>query len=159
MIKLARFYRVPLIVKIIAGKKKLIEKNSLYTKSVRLVAQIIVILPIVGKFISIFAITGYFFGTIGILLFTGTPEHTQAESPYITYGTEANFHSFLSSQFIIVQILIESGWSKVTLDHAFRYGHTVISILYFVVCHLVLVFILTSIFQGITWDLYETVHN
>lgn len=69
MIKLLRFYRVPLIGRVIANKKNYIYKNGFYIKTARLIGQIIVIFPIVVKFLPVFAIAAYFLGVLGILIF------------------------------------------------------------------------------------------
>jgi hypothetical protein len=59
----------------------------------------------------------------------------------------------------MIQILIEAGWSLIAFDHAYRYGSIIFCILFFVFCHLSMVFLLSSIIKGVIWEIYETVHQ
>jgi hypothetical protein len=81
------------------------------------------------------------------------------DSPYNQYQEFSHFATFLNSQFIFVQVLVEAGWSLVAYDHALKYGYFGLVLMYFVLSHVVIVIILTSLMKGITWEVYYTVHS
>jgi hypothetical protein len=50
-----------------------------------------------------------------------------------------------------MQILVEGGWSILAYDHAYKYGYFVFTMIFFVLCHMIIVTVLTSLVKGITW--------
>ena len=58
-----------------------------------------------------------------------------------------------------MQIFIEAGWPGIAYDHAYRYGSFAATMLFFVVCHIIIVIVLTSLLKGLAWEVYFTVHE
>lgn len=58
---------------------------------------------------------------------------------------------------MFVQVLTEAGWSLVAYDHAYRYGTFALTMLFFVLCHEIIVIILTSLLKGITWEVFYSI--
>lgn len=109
------------------------------------------IIPIVLKFFPLYMISFYFLGVIGVQIFWYQTEIDPADSPYSFYNQFSNFKTLLGTQFVFVQVLTEAGWSLIAYDHAYRYGVFALTMLFFVICHEVIVIILTSLLKGVTW--------
>ncbi len=77
-----------------------------------------------------------------------------SKSPYINYDNYSNFRSFLGSQLVNVQIMIEAGWSIIAFDTAFRFGYYGLVIVYFITCHILIVIVLVAWMKGLVGDLY-----
>lgn len=73
------------------------------------------------------------------------------ESNYNAYQQFSHFGTFINSQFIFMQILVEAGWSSVAIDHAYKYGYYALTMLFFVFSHVIIVIVLTALLKGITW--------
>lgn len=58
---------------------------------------------------------------------------------------------------MFVQVLTEAGWSMVAYDHAYRYGTFALTMLFFVICHELIVIIITSLLKGVTWEVYDAI--
>jgi hypothetical protein len=50
-----------------------------------------------------------------------------------------------------MQVLVEAGWSSIAIDHAYKYGYYALTMLFFVLSHVVIVIVLTALLKGITW--------
>lgn len=146
---MTRIFRITVLVKLISEKNKL--KSEIYIKATRLVSQIAIIIPIVLKFFPLFMITYYILGVMGMQIFRKSGIINSEDSPYKVYNEFSNFDTFIYSQFILVQVLVEAGWSFVAYDHAFKFGHYGLVMLFFVICHILIVIILSSLLKGITW--------
>ena len=59
----------------------------------------------------------------------------------------------------MVQILVEAGWSMVAFDYATIFGYYGLVMLYFVVCHLLTVLIISSLLKGLVWEVYSSVNE
>ena len=74
------------------------------------------------------------------------------------YDPLSNFTSLLYTQFYLVQVLCEAGWSAVAYDYAARAGtHWVLTLLFFVLCHAIVVLVLAAVLKGIIWFVFLTV--
>jgi hypothetical protein len=60
----------------------------------------------------------------------------------------------LGSQLLNLQIMIESNWSILVFDTAFRFGYFGIVIVYYVTCHILIVIVLVAWMKGSVGDLY-----
>lgn len=98
----------------------------------------------------------YILGVIGIESYDET-FHPQQSSPYSVYDKYANFRTFLFSQIVIVQSMIEAGWSMIIFDHSYRFGHTILVYLYFIMIHIFVDTTIFSLMKGMVADLYETI--
>ena len=81
--------------------------------------------------------------------------------PTVTYGAYdefSNFRDFISTQTYLVQVLTEAGWSAVAFDYAKKNDSNFVGImLYFVMCHIIIVIVLASVLKGIIWFVFITV--
>ena len=74
------------------------------------------------------------------------------------YDSLSNFRGLINTQFYLVQVLTEAGWSAVAFDYANRAGGTwSLVMLFFVMCHLIIVLVLAAVLKGIIWFVFLTV--
>ncbi len=71
------------------------------------------------RFIPLCLITYYVLGIIGMEIFYESSQIT-ATAAYGFYDEFSNFHSFIYTQFYMIQVLTEAGWSSVAFDYAKR---------------------------------------
>ena len=130
---------------------------TLPQKFKRLLGTIIIIIPIIARFIPLFMIIYYFLGILGMEIFYDTSRLP----PTVTYGAYdefSNFRDFISTQTYLVQVLTEAGWSAVAFDYAKKNDSNFVGImLYFVMCHIIIVIVLASVLKGIIWFVFITV--
>ena len=157
LFKMTRIFRITILIKLIEDKNRL--RSDIYIKATRLISQMAIIIPIVMKFFPLYMISYYVLGVLGMQIFRTENIKNQEESPYEAYGEFSNFNTFVGSQFIFVQILVEAGWSMIAYDHAYKFGYFGITMLYFVFSHIIIVIVLSSLLKGITWEVYYTVHE
>lgn len=126
-----------------------------------MVTQMMMTIPIVLQFFPVYMVFFYFFGAVGLLLAgLSRPEMSAQESPYSKYSELANFENFLSSQFFMVQLMVEGGWSSVAVDYAHRYHSAYVLVLVlFVACHFAIVLIISSLIKGVIWDIYQEIEQ
>ena len=155
---MGRIFRVALLFSLIKDRKKITIKNNIYIKAKKLISQTAIILPIVIRFFPLYMISYYILGVIGMQIFDRDNTDPSA-SIYSGYDDYSNFRSFYGSQFIFVMVLVEAGWSQVAYSHAQQYGYYAITMLFFVLCHIIIVIILSSLLKGLIWGIYETVHE
>lgn len=99
----------------------------------------------------------YILGIIGIEAYDETFLMEQS-SPYSFYDSVSNFRTFLLSQIVIVQCMVEAGWSMIIFDHAYRFGNTALVYIYFIMIHIFIDTTIFSIMKGMVADLYETIY-
>lgn len=59
----------------------------------------------------------------------------------------------------MVQVLTEAGWSQVAFDHGWRNAHYYAYVmLYFILMHLVITYIVATLIRGIFWEVFFTVN-
>ena len=74
------------------------------------------------------------------------------------YDSYSNFKGLINTQFYLVQVLCEAGWSAVAFDYAARAGSSWSAVLlFFVLCHAVIVLVLAAVLKGIIWFVFITV--
>lgn len=118
-----------------------------------------IIIPIVLKFFPLYMVSYYVLGVMGMQIFRESGILNHENSPYDNYDQFSNFRTFIGTQFIFVQVLVEAGWSMVAYDHAFKFGYFGLTMLFFVLSHSIIVIVLSSLMKGITWQVYYTVHE
>ena len=122
----------------------------------KLLGTVIIIVPLAARFIPMFLIVYYTLGITGMEIFYNLARQNTA-SPS-TYDSLSNFKEFINTQFYLVQVLTEAGWSAVAYDYANRAGSTwCLSLLFFVLCHAVVVLVLAAVLKGIIWFVFLTV--
>ena len=74
------------------------------------------------------------------------------------YDSLSNFQELINTQYYLVQVLTEAGWSAVAFDYANRAGQQwFFAMLFFVLCHIVVVLVLAAVLKGIIWFVFITV--
>ena len=58
-----------------------------------------------------------------------------------------------------MQVLVEAGWSAIAYEHAQTYGFFALTMLFFVIAHIIIVVVLSSLLKGLSWEVYSTVHE
>jgi hypothetical protein len=53
--------------------------------------------------------------------------------------------------------MVEAGWSLIIFDHAYRFGHTALVYIYFIMIHIFIDTTIFSIMKGMVADLYESI--
>lgn len=157
LFKMARIFRITILIKLISDKTKL--NSEIYIKSTRLISQMAIIIPIVLKFFPLYMVCYYVLGVMGMLIFRQSGIVNHDVSPYKFYDQFSNFRTFIGTQFIFVQVLVEAGWSLIAYDHAYKFGYFGLVMLFFVLSHSLIVIVLSSLLKGITWEVYYTVHE
>ena len=73
-----------MLIKLLTPKSS--EKSEVFIKAKRLISQMVIIIPIVNKFMPIYLISYYVLGVLGIQIFQNIGELNSKEvSPYGTY--------------------------------------------------------------------------
>ena len=114
-------------------------------------------MPIIIRFLPLFLFVFYVFAIIGMELFYDSYS-TDGSPLYNSYDQFASFKNFVSTQYMMIQILVEAGWSVIANDHCWRnpqyYGYIM---LYFCFMHLIIVSVMSTLIKGIFWEVYFTV--
>lgn len=117
---------------------------------------VIIIVPLAARFIPLFLIIYYVLGIAGMEIFY-VLARSASSSPSV-YDSLSNFKTLINTQFYLVQVLTEAGWSAVAFDYAGRAGSSwVMTLLFFVLCHAVVVLVLAAVLKGIIWFVFITV--
>ena len=122
----------------------------------KLLGTVIIIVPLAARFIPMFLIVYYTLGITGMEIFYNLARENTATPS--TYDSLSNFKGFINTQFYLVQVLTEAGWSAVAYDYANRAGSTwYLCLFFFVLCHAVVVLVLAAVLKGIIWFVFLTV--
>lgn len=122
----------------------------------RLLGTVIIILPLIFRFIPLFLIVYYILGIAGMEIFYDLTRESPANASI--YDSLSNFKDLLNTQFYLVQVLTEAGWSAVAYDFAGRAGQAWgFALLFFVFCHIIVVLVLAAVLKGIIWFVFITV--
>lgn len=122
----------------------------------KLLGTVIIIVPLTARFIPLFLVVYYILGILGMEIFYDLSR--QATSSPSIYDELSNFQNLIYSQFYLVQVLTEAGWSAVAFDYANRAeGYWVAVLIFFVFCHLIVVLVLAAVLKGIIWFVFLTV--
>ena len=84
---------------------------------------------------------------------------TDSPIRYSLYDKYSSFRNLMEAHLVIVQVMIEAGWSPIVFDYSYRYGIFLLVSLFFVLIHVIVVIILVSLMKGLVGDLYETIYN
>jgi hypothetical protein len=112
--------------------------------------QTAIIIPIIMKFSPIFLLVAYYLGVLGMELFHYA-EQVPPTDEFGIYAEFSHFKAFLSTQYILVQVLTEAGWSMIAFDYAKRTGLYFPTVLYFMFCHTMLVLIMGALIKALIW--------
>ena len=116
-----------------------------------------IIFPVSLKFFPLYLISYYILGVLGMQFFTRDTGDTS--EPYGFYNKYSNFSTFMGTQYFLVQVLVEAGWSTIAFNHAAKYGYYFLTMMYFVFSHIVIVIFLASLLKGLIWEVYHTMHH
>jgi hypothetical protein len=59
----------------------------------------------------------------------------------------------------MIQVLTEAGWSILCFDYVARTGQFVLVIIYWMICHSLVVHILAALMKALIWEAYSAVQN
>ena len=103
------------------------------------------------KFMPLFLFTFFVFGIVGMELFYNSYQ-TIGSPKYNVYQQFSSFNTFIHSQYLMVQILTEAGWSMIAFDHSWRnpqyYGYIM---LYFCLMHMLITYVIATLIKGVFW--------
>ena len=72
----------------------------------------------------------------------------------------SNFNTFIHSQYIMMQVLTEGGWSYVAYDYCWRFpNYYGLIVVFFIIQHVVIIHITSTLLKGIFWEIYFTVSS
>jgi hypothetical protein len=118
-------------------------------------------MPIILKFFNLFLFFFFVFSILGMEIFYDPEYYTVLDQT--GYNNEvqfSNFNSFIHSQYVMMQVLTEGGWSYVGYDYCWRnpdyYG---LIAAFFVLMHIVIIHITSTLIKGIFWEIYFTVSS
>lgn len=156
LLKLVRIFRVYPLLKTVFQNDFLNVEFDMLEKFKRLLGTVIIILPLTFRFIPLFLIVYYLLGIAGMELFYDLTRQDSL-TPSI-YDQFSNFKELINTQYYLVQVLTEAGWSAVAFDFAARAGSSWgFTMLFFLLCHLVVVLVLAAVLKGIIWFVFITV--
>lgn len=116
-------------------------------------------MPIILKFMHLFAFSFYIYTIVGMEIFYNYYDAPAGIVNYNNYIQFGNFSNFYHSMQLMVQVLTEAGWSQVAFDHSWRtpyyYGYIM---LYFCLMHITIVYIIATVIKGIFWEVFFTVN-
>jgi hypothetical protein len=122
----------------------------------KLMGTVIMIVPLAARFIPLFLVTYFMLGVLGTEIFYNL-SRTATTTPSV-YDSLSNFRGLINTQFYLVQVLTEAGWSAVAFDYANRAGSNwSLVLLFFVMCHVIIVLVLAAVLKGIIWFVFLTV--
>lgn len=120
LLKIFRVYRSSTLLRRLFQNRITFSKMIIYKKLRNLFGTIVIILPLLTRFIPLFLIVYYCLGVIGMEIFINSSTNIAPDPNFGYYDTFSNFRGFIYTQFYFVQILTEAGWSSVALDYASR---------------------------------------
>ena len=154
LLKMVRIFRAFPILK--AACKGNCISFEMIEKFNRLLGTVVIIVPLAARFIPLFLVTYYLLGILGTEILYDL-SRTATTTPNM-YDSLSNFRGLINTQFYLVQVLTEAGWSAVAFDYASRAGGTwSLVMLFFVMCHLIIVLVLAAVLKGIIWFVFLTV--
>jgi len=78
--------------------------------------------------------------------------YTHDKSEYRNQIQFSNFNTFLHSQYLMMQILTEGGWTYNAYDYCWRYpNYYGIIIAFFILMHMTIVTVIGTLLRGIFW--------
>jgi hypothetical protein len=152
IIKMFRIFRITTLIKLFTGDtvKFIDDQDTIYARARRLMGQTAIIIPIILKFSPIFLLVSYYLGILGMELFHYA-EQVPPTKEFGMYAEFSHFKAFLSTQYIMVQVLTEAGWSMIAFDYAKRTGLYFPTVLYFMFCHTMMVLIMGALIKALIW--------
>lgn len=159
ILKMVRIFRITILMNIISDFLKISFNNKVFTKLSELMNQIAIIIPIIIKMLPLYLFSFYFLGVLGLQIFGHDTEIPASESPYGAYSEFSHFYTLFGAHFIMIQVFTAVSWSTAAFDHAYRYGSFAATVMFFILCHQVIVIIITSLMKGVTWEVYNTIHG
>ena len=156
--RMGRIFRIASLTRIISHSNFINNFRVPFFEKLKVLFQIILeIIPIILKFMPLFMFSFYVFGVVGMELFHNSYQ-TTGSPRYNTYQQFSSFQTFIQSQYVMVQILTEAGWSLIAFDHCWRnpqyYGYIMV---YFCLMHIIITYVIATLVKGIFWEVYFTV--
>ena len=156
--RIYRIFRLGTLARLLSRKRLFKNFNlQIWSKIINIFSIMTQIIPIILKFMPLFFFFFYIFGIIGMEVFYNL--YTTNGSPaYNQYRQFSDFKTFIHTQYIMVQVLTEAGWSQLAFDHSWRAPqYYVYTMLYFCFMHIIIVYIIATLIKGIFWQTFFTV--
>lgn len=132
-------------------------RSSIYENIQSLILRTMVILPIILKFIPLFAIIYYVTGVFAMEVLHGSSQQAPSDK-YGMYDEFSHFRSFIGTQLVMFQVLTEAGWSMIAFDYSSRmpdkYGLVMVMFASF---HIVITLILATLMKGMIWSAFMAI--
>ena len=126
----------------------------LFPKIGNLTRFLAIVTPIIQQYFWILLIVFYWYSIIGMELFQSTYER-YSPGEFSRYEWTANFKNFINAQFVMMQILIDAGWSVIIMDLSSQnngwYG---LIMTMFCLMHMTIVWIIAGLIKGLFWEVY-----
>ena len=123
----------------------------MFEKLTGLFAIMLEIVPIILSFVPLFLFFFFIFGIFGMEVFYNFYSTTGSPA-YNNYQQFSHFQRFVNSQYIMVQVLLEAGWSQIAFDHSWKapqyYGYIMT---YFCIMHIFITYVVATLIKGIFW--------
>ena len=156
ILKVVRLFRAFPLLNLLFQNDTIYFEFDMLEKFKKLLGTVIIIVPLAARFIPLFLVVYFILGVAGMELFYNLAR-TSTTTPS-TYDSLSNFQGLINTQFYLVQVLTEAGWSAVAYDYANRAGSTwALVLLFFVLCHAIIVLVLAAVLKGIIWFVFLTV--
>jgi hypothetical protein len=156
LFKVVRIFRASPLLKLVCSADLLLMEVDMLEKFKRLLGTVIIIVPLAARFIPLFLVVYYILGVAGMEIFYDLTRDTPSSASI--YDSLSNFTDLIYTQFYLVQVLTEAGWSAVAFDYAARAGSSwALALLFFVLCHAIIVLVLAAVLKGIIWFVFITV--
>lgn len=157
LIRMVRIYKANFLLEGLLSNSLWTIHSSLYYNIQNLILRTAVIIPILMKFIPLFAIIYYVLGVLSMEILTDSSQ-LAASADYGMYDQFSNFNNFLNTQLVMFQVLTEAGWSMIAFDHASRtpesYGFVMVMFCSF---HIIITLILATLMKGMIWSAFMAV--
>jgi hypothetical protein len=99
----------------------------------------------------------YTVSIVGMERFDNRFNTVYPSSPYGTYDAYSSFRSLVQAHLLCVQFMIESSWSYITYDYAYRYDNFAEAVVFFTFVHFYIVLVLISLMKGMAADFYQAI--
>lgn len=161
-IKMFRFFRIIGLIRNILCSRYITKKRiEIFEKLKRLFSTFLEITPIIMKFFNLFLFFFFVLSILGMEIFYD-PEFYEVkdDTKYNNQVQFSNFNTFIHSQYIMMQVLTEGGWSYVAYDYCWRFpNYYGLIVVFFIIQHVVIIHITSTLLKGIFWEIYFTVSS
>ena len=159
LLRMFRLYKASFLLEIMLKNRFWSYELVIYKDLRNLFLRMTVMIPIIMKFVPLFSYVFYIFGVVGMEVFYNSEKMDLTDyTGYEGYREYSNFKTFLATQFYLVQVMTEAGWSTVAFDYADRskeYFGPIMTL--FAFFHVMIVLVMATLMKGIIWSAFIAV--